>query len=166
MSRLPRLLLLPLLLLAPACGGEEAPSFRDASDAITQGQKARANKDWPLAAAAFEYVAGSNDAPAEMRFDALLGLGQAQARLGQAGPAQAAFDRLLREFPDRVDADLLKTIGDAWIYAGDPDRAEAVARMGAERFPDSEYWGKLGEAIEAVRSGASAADLAQLGYTD
>lgn len=155
-----------LLILAGllACCGGSAPKWRSADEAYEAGERARASRDYTVAAAAYGAAASDAAAAPALRHAALLALGEIQVLTRRPEEARQTFEAVKADA--LLDAAAMARIAEAWLRAGQLNDAEAAAAEGERRFPDKKaIYAKVREGIAAARAGDAAA-LKNLGYAD
>ncbi len=160
--RIQATLLSLLLLPALACGGgADTPSFEDPLTALEAAETAQSNGDSATAAAGFRYAADNGEG--KLKYQGLMGLGQALASSEPAAAAEA-FARAQSECADHYDIQGAQKMIDAWIRAGNLDEGNKLLAAASGQFPDQKAsLVKQEQALEALASG-DAESLADLGY--
>lgn len=158
---------LPLVLVLglAACSGDSAKevSFDDPNTALDQADAAAASGDSATAAAGFDYAIQNGDAA--LQGDALLGLLKLQISDGKEDDASSTFERLTKEFSDRLDGDLLLSLCDAAVLSALPDLGETMVGYAGEKFPAIKpALEKPLAAFELIRTEGAGADLSGVGY--
>lgn len=155
------LLAAPLLVLGVCTACHHKASWNSPEEALTAGVEASAKGDSAEAVQAFTQAATSSNAAT--RYSANLYLGEAQAKLGKAEEAKAAFAQAEKD--SQYNAEGAQRIAEAWMMGGQLDLADAAVAAGKSRFPErASIFDNVSKAIEAKRTGDNAA-LAELGYS-
>ncbi len=153
-------LLAPALLLA-AC----SESWRTAEEALGAAQDARRDHEWETCVAGARFALdAAQDLPEDLRDDALRALGAGLAGLADEAGALEAF-AAAEAHPDHSPAGAADEI-QAWISAGDYERALPAITRAVERFPEERTrWIGLEKTAKGLMDPATAVEaLGQLGY--
>lgn len=149
------------LLLLPSCGGG-APEFADAVSALEAGDQARAAKNAVRAEAAYRYAIDNAGAATDVKYKALLALGELQAsKVGRTKSPEdfkaaiATFARVETECAADYDFYGAQRIIDAWIgRAHDVSLADKAVKAAEARFPDqADKLARQKEGVAALEKG-------------
>ena len=142
---------------------------------LTQGRLDADLGDFESAARLFESVADDSEAPAELRWEALVRLGQVKAQLGRHDESVTAYQRVFENYPDDSDAIRFLTLAVTGVAPGParwesdwrevsldvahtPHPTPVIRWPGFDADPQRDY---SGEAVSVHKENTSVRDIVQ-----
>ncbi len=148
--------LLILSLAIASCGGETAPTYADAYDALEKGAVAASGNDAAAAHAAFDFVL-AGDADAATKY-------QAAAGKFKLAPTAAGFETLASTYADQLDAKGVRKLADACVLTRNIEAGNTVLAFAAKNYAsDASLFESPMAAMDALQSDPGA-DLSAIGY--
>ena len=148
--------LLTLSLVFASCGGETAPTYADAFDALEKGAVAASGNDMGAANAAFDFVL-AGDADAATKY-------QAASGKFKLAPSVTAFESLTATYKAQFNAKSVRKLADACVLTRNIEAGNAVLAYAAKEFTsESALFEQAMAAMDALQSDPGA-DLSAIGY--